>query len=132
MDATKTNEALERYNKITGNPYLSVCAIARDTRKHQIENNFIPTISESMSYIIDGTEPQSIKDYVAFYERVDRVIDEDLEGVLDETVKAYVRKSIKKSLKAHKMIFLYPYNDEGMNPKIRIHCKQIWAKLGLR
>ena len=132
MDVIKSNQAFEKYNKATGNPFLAVRAIANDARKHQIESNFVPTVSESITYVTEGTEPQSIKDYVAFYDRVDRVIDEDLEGVLDRTVKSYVRKSIMKSLKGHKLIYLYPYNDEGINPKIRIHCKQIWSKLGLR
>ena len=132
MDVIKGEETLQKYNLKTGNIYASVCAIANDVRKHQEENKFIPTISESLSYIVEGTEPTSIKDYVAFYKRVDEVIDNDLDGVLDNTVKEYVKRSIQKSLKRHKLTFVYPYNDEGLCPKIRIHCKQIWNTLGFK
>ena len=83
-----------------------------------------------MTFILEGEEPKSIFDYVAFHKRVDTVIDEDLDGVLDNIVKEYVAKSVHNSIKHHKLIFEYPYNDDGYNTKIRIHCRQIWNKLG--
>jgi hypothetical protein len=132
MDVTKGEQTLEKYNLKTGNRFASIIAVANDVRKHQADNNYIPTISESLSFIVEGKEPESIKDYVAFYERVDTVIDEDLDGVLEDIVKEYVRKSIQKSLKRHKLTFVYPYNDDGLCPKIRIHCKQVWNKLGFK
>lgn len=130
MDIVKAEKTLEKYNQKTGNIYASVIAVAQDVRKHQEQNNFVPTISESMTYVLEGTEPASIQDYVAFYERVDDIIENDLDGVLDDTVKQYVKKSIQKSIKSHKLVFLYPYNDVGLNTKIRIHCRQVWHKLG--
>lgn len=130
MNVVKGEETLQKYNLKTGNKFASIRAIAEDIRKHQADNNYIPTISESMTFILEGEEPKSISDYVAFHKRVDTVIEEDLEGVLSETVKEYVAKSIHNSIKHHKLIFEYPYNDDGYNTKIRIHCRQIWNKLG--
>lgn len=132
MDIVKCGTTFQKYCEQTGNPYAAVLVISNDVRKHQYDNNNVPTISESLSYVLEGESPKSIADYVAFHKRVDRIVEEDLEGVLDNLVKEYVAKSIHNSVKHHKLIFEYPNKDYGIESKIRIHCRQIWSKLGFR
>ena len=132
MDIIKSGVTFQKYSEQVGNPYAAVLAISRDVRKHQQDNNNVPTISESLSYILEDEPPKSIMDYVAFHKRVDKIVEEDLEGVLDNSVKEYVAKSIHNSVKHHKLIFEYPDKDCGIESKIRIHCRQIWGRLGFR
>ena len=52
MDIIKGGATFQKYSEQLGNPYAAVLAISRDVRKHQQDNNNVPTISESLSYIL--------------------------------------------------------------------------------
>ena len=124
----------EELKKRYGCSYAAISVVVKEARRLAKKYNYIILDSEAISWVVTGRKPITLDKYlnvvrtrkppeIAF-------IDDILSGVDDNDVCKCVRQSVKDSLEANHLIYVYTdIPDEGRQARVRILTRIIWYNL---
>ena len=115
-----------------GNIYVAVNYVAAEARRRQATDTRLSE-SRAITWVLSGKIPEELS---PDYQRKQRksvvisVIEDHLQDVSDDRIKAAVKQSIIKSIGDHHLLYEYlDVLDEGNKARVRVITNMIWYKL---
>lgn len=134
MEYRKEKEAFDKLCKHhNNNPYQAINYLSRKARKYAEKYDNVILHSEALTCALLNEIPNSLDLYTAIKGRKkqrDILADNVMQYVDDEGIKSAVRSSIRESIHANHLIYIYDDSrDENRMKRIRILTNIIWNQL---
>lgn len=134
MDYHKEIEAFDKLcKKCNDNPYEAVNHLSRKARQFAEKHDNVVLHSEALTWALLNEIPNSLDLYTAIKgkkKQRDILADNVMQYVDDEGIKSAVKSSIRESMHANHLIYIYDnVKDENRMKRIRILTNIIWNQL---